>query len=101
MVSYNAQVAGSKYAQLARSAGLGSTADTLAVRNLKNALVDLRRSLGLPATLAQAGVPPQQLRSRIPEITDAALKDPCCATNPQKADAGFIKTILEEVTGRV
>lgn len=101
VVECNAQVAVEKYARLARAAGLPGAADTVAVRNLKNALVRLRRELGLPDTLAHAGVDPRQVQRRQREIAEAALQDPCLATNPRKIDSFMIHGILEEVTGRV
>ena len=59
VIGCNAGAAGAKYAQLARAAGLGGSADTIAVRNLRNGLIRLRRELNLPETLAQAGVAPE------------------------------------------
>ncbi len=101
VVSCNASVAGEKYAKLARAAGLGGSVDTIAVRNLKNGLVRLRRELKLPETLAQAGVAPRDVWHRAEEIVTAALKDPCCQTNPIKVEDFMLRQILEEVTGRV
>ena len=101
VVSCNAAAAGEKYARLARAAGLGGSVDTIAVRNLKNGLVRLRRELHLPETLAQAGVPPRDVWHSAKDIVAAALKDPCCRTNPVKAEDFMLHRILEEVTGRV
>lgn len=99
VIGYNAPVAGSKYAELARAAGLGGSVDTIALRNLRNALVRLRRDLGLPETLAQAGVRPEEVRRRAGEIVAAALEDSCCATNPVKPEAHGVRDLLERVTG--
>ena len=101
VVATNAHVAGAKYAQLARSCGMGGTADTIAVRNLRNNLVRLRRELRLPETLAQAGISPAALRSATGEIVKATLADPCCKTNPMKVEDFLVRRILEEVMGRV
>lgn len=101
VVATNAHVAGAKYAQLARVCGMGSTADTIAVRNLRNNLIRLRRDLKLPETLAQAGITPQALRSATNEIVSATLADPCCRTNPMEIEAFLVRQILEEVAGRV
>ncbi len=100
VVSYNAPEAGSRYAALAREAGLGGSAELMAVRNLKNALVRLRRELHLPATLAEAGVSPGDLRRNLEPIVQAALADPCCRTNPVEPDRGLLRGVLEEVAGR-
>ena len=100
VVAANAHVAGSKYAELARFAGMGGSADAIAVRNLKNNLIRLRKELKLPETLAQAGVAPGDVRAAANEIVRAALEDPCCKTNPMEVEAFVVRRILEEVTGR-
>ena len=95
----NASAVGHKYAELARLAGLGGSVDTIAIRNLKNGLVRLRRDLGLPETLAEAGVKPAALRQRREEILAAALADPCCKTNPVTVDAALVRQVLDAVAG--
>jgi len=101
VVGFNAHVAGEKYAAIAREAGIGGSADSLAVRNLRNGLVRLRRELKLPETLAQAGVAPRDVWAATDKIVEAALADPCCASNPMKVEDFVVRRILEEVTGRV
>ena len=101
VIACNAHVCGKKYAELARAAGMGGSADTIAVRNLRNCLVRLRKELNLPETLVQAGVDPRAVWRNVPEIVSAALADPCCATNPMPVEDFLIRRILEEVTGRV
>ena len=101
VIGCNAHFAGEKYAGIARAAGLGGSVDTLAVRNLKNALVRLRSELKLPGTLAQAGIDPRQVWQRMPGIVESAMADPCCQTNPAGVEDYMIRRVLEEVTGRV
>lgn len=101
VIATNAHVAGKKYAQLARFAGMGGSAEGVAVRNLRNNLIRLRRELKMPETLAQAGIPPRQVWSAGEEIVKATLEDPCCRTNPMVVEDFLIRRILEEVTGRV
>ncbi len=100
VVACNGEVAGAKYADLARKIGLGGTNDAMAVRNLKNALTRLRTALKLPCTLAQAGIDPAEIRSKADGIIQAALADPCCATNPLPVTEKTVRTVLREVTGR-
>lgn len=100
VIELNAYAAAGKYAKLSRSAGLGGSADSLAVRNLKNGLIRLRRELNLPATLTEAGIPAAEVRRHAGEIVNAALSDPCCATNPVKVEDFMVRRLLEEVTGR-
>lgn len=101
IISCNAHVAGKKYAELARAAGMGGSADTIAVRNLKNGLIRLRREMNLPETLVQAGVDPRAVWRSAGDIVAAALEDPCCKSNPLEAEDFLVRRILEEVTGRV
>ena len=101
VIDCNAYAAGGKYANLARSAGLGGSADVIAIRNLKNGLVRLRKELKLPASLAQAGVEPRLVWHDMDNIVAATLADPCCETNPVQVEDFMVRKILEEVTGRV
>ncbi len=87
------------YADLARRAGIGGTAELTAVRNLKNTLLRLRKELTLPATLAQTGVSPRQVREEAQSLVQAALGDPCCDTNPVPPDGPMVRKILQQVTG--
>ena len=100
VIRCNMPAAGKKYAELARAVGIGSAADSVAVRNLCNGLIRLRKELALPETLAQAGVASREVAGKREEIVKAALGDPCCKTNPVKVEAGMVRQILEEVTGR-
>ena len=100
VIGTNAHVAAGRYAVLARAAGLGGSADTVAVRNLRSALVRLRSDLKLPGTLQAAGVAPRELWGNMERIVKATLEDPCCATNPLTVEDFMVRRILEEVTGR-
>ena len=101
VIGCNAHGAGEKYAAIARAAGISGSADTVAVRNLKNALVRLRKELRLPATLAGAGIDPRAVWRSMGELVSATLADPCCQTNPIPVEDFMVRKVLEEVTGRV
>lgn len=101
VIGCNAHVAGEKYAAIARAAGIGGSADTVAVRNLKNALIRLRKELQLPETLAQAGIGPRDIWHNMDHIVKTVMADSCCETNPIKVEDYMVRKILEEVTGRV
>ena len=101
VIGSNAHVASKKYAELARAAGMGGSVDTIAVRNLKNGLIRLRRELNLPETLVQAGVDPRSVWRNADEIVKAVLADPCCQSDPMAVGGFLVRRILEEVTGRV
>ena len=100
VIACNAFAAGEKYQKIAAAAGVGGSAQTMAVRNLRNALVRLRRELDMPDTLAQAGVSPTAVRSCSASLVQAVLADPCCATNPIQVEDFMVRRVLDEVTGR-
>ncbi len=100
VLEVNAQGAGEQYAWLARAAGLGGSAQAVAVRNLKNALIRLRHQLEMPENLAQAGVEPRRVWQDRDRILGAVLEDPCCQTNPVPVTADMVQEVLEAVTGR-
>lgn len=95
----NANKVMSRYAELARCAGMAGSADAVAFRNLKNGLLRLRRELGLPQSLSQAGISPRKISEAMPMLVEAVLEDPCVQTNPIKAEEFLIRRILEQVTG--
>ena len=99
VLEINAPHAPEKYAALARHAGFTASADTMAIRALKNGLVKLRRELQLPQSLAQAGVDTVRLRQQEQQIITAALADPCCQTNPVKPEANMLRQILVQTSG--
>ena len=99
VLDVNAEKALHRYAALSRRLGLSAGAYPMAMRSLKNTLLQLRRSLGLPQTLAEAGIRPSQLRAKLEAITTAALADPCCSTNPVKPEAHHVRQILHQVMG--
>ncbi len=101
VIGCNAHAASRKYAELARAAGMGGSADTIALRNLRNGMIRLRRELNLPETLVQAGVDPRAVWRSAEAIVSNTLADPCCKTNPLEGEAFLVRRILEEVTGRV
>lgn len=99
VVGLNAQAAGEKYAALARETGFSGSAETLAVRNLRSGLIRLRRELKLPATLREAGIDPRDLGRCLDAVVQAALRDPCCKTNPVEPTAPMVEELLKEAAG--
>lgn len=100
ILTINASAAGNRYAEMARAAGLGGSAESIAIRNLKNGLIRLRRELNLPQTLQQAGIRPQDVWGNLSELVKAVLQDPCCDSNPVTVDDFMVRRLLGEVAGR-
>jgi 1-propanol dehydrogenase len=96
VMEINAPSCGSRYADLARRAGLEGRSDAVAIRNLRNSLLRLRRELGLPETLAQAGA---VLPADREALVAAVLADPCCGTNPMPVTGEMVRHVLRQVAG--
>jgi len=99
VIECNAVAAAQKYQILAQAAQLGGSAKTLGVRNLKQALCRLRKQLHMPQTLTQCGISREVLLKDAGHIVSAVLEDPCCQTNPRKAEPDLVRQVLESVTG--
>ncbi|MBQ4641512.1 MAG: iron-containing alcohol dehydrogenase [Oscillospiraceae bacterium] len=94
------RAANHRYAALSQGVGLGSAAELLAVRNLRNGLIKLRKELGMPGTLQEAGADCNLSRQQRQKICEAVLSDPCCASNPVPVTERMVLEVLEAVTGR-
>lgn len=88
-----------KYAELWRFAGGSGSADTVAFRNLQNGLLRLRKQLGLPENLYQAGVAPETVRRNMDGLVSSILADPCCGSNPVPVTGEILRKLLDQVTG--
>ena len=98
VMEYNASGVVGKYAELARLCGLSGPTDRLAMRSLQSELRRLRRELNLPEHLGQAGVTRDQWDSHREQLVAAALKDPCCGTNPVPVTKAGIEAVLKAVS---
>ena len=61
-------------------------------------LKQLRRTLKLPQTLAQAGISPAQLRQNTNMLAKAAMEDPCISSNPIAPTQRQLEEVLEAVS---
>ena len=100
VIRCNSLVCAGQYAAIARAAGIAGAAESVAVRNLQNALIRLRKELHMPGTLREAGVDTRLIRGNT-ELVKAVLEDPCCKTNPLPVEDYTVRRILEEVAGGV
>jgi alcohol dehydrogenase class IV len=74
VMRFNEPAAGAKMAELARVCGAGATAGDFIAW-----LAALKREVGIPARLGEAGVTP----GHVPALVAVAIKDTCHQTNPR------------------
>ena len=97
VVRCNAGSIAGSYAALARAAGMGGSSPDTGAERLAGSLIWLRRELGLPRSLEQAGIAPAELRRQLRTVVDMALEDPRCRSNPVPADDFLLRRLLESV----
>lgn len=71
-----------RYADIARHLGFAFEDDHIAAIALIESVKLLKKSLGIPASLLDAGVDRTAFIESLDEVTDAALKDLCTPGNP-------------------
>jgi acetaldehyde dehydrogenase/alcohol dehydrogenase len=91
---YTSYVAPDKYAQMAWVHGLGGrTADERRER-LFSAVTELLDTVGIPGSLAEAGVGEAEFEAALPELAEAAFMDASLRTNPRMPMVGELVGLL-------
>lgn len=97
VLQFNASSVLNRYADAARACGINFSNDQMAFRSLMQQLKQLRRTLKLPQTLAQAGISPASVKEHCSALADSAMADLCLSTNPISPTRGQLEGILEAV----
>lgn len=85
-----------KYANLARLIGINVANPKIAVRNLINTIIQLRKRLNMPASFQEYGLDEQVFKSTKISVARAALKDRTTTANPRVPTQADVEAILEE-----
>lgn len=93
ILRFNAPAVRARYADLARVCGLGGASEQLAFHALLRALIQLRTTLRLPASLPDAAL----VTAHMDGLAEAALHDACSRDNPVAATHDDICRLLREV----
>lgn len=97
VMRYNLETCTAKYADVARAWGInthGMTAREAAEQAIE-AVVDLNRRIGIPATLAEAGVQADQLDA----LAEQAFRDGCHLANPRPCTQKDLLALYKEAFG--
>jgi alcohol dehydrogenase len=96
VMKYNLPAAITKYADLARAAGINTTNQSLeaSANQFISQVQQLNKDLSLPARLSELrGFKPED----IPLLAENALKDVCCQTNPRQGSQQDIEGIYQSI----
>ena len=95
VIQFNKKVCLSRYADLARVAGLPGRTDAQLVISYEEAIQKLNQKMDIPLTLKDYGVPEELYLAKKDAIAKNAVLDACTPENPREADAEAMAKILE------
>ncbi|MFA9379940.1 MAG: iron-containing alcohol dehydrogenase, partial [Acetanaerobacterium sp.] len=90
---YGRFVADEKYAQISRYLGLPCATTEEGVKSLIKTVRKLAASLGIPATLKEAGIDEKIFFATLPRLADRAFEDQCTTANPRYPLVSEIETL--------
>ena len=83
-----------KYARLAFLGRMEGYDEAESVRRLIRYVRQLCRQLALPESIKEAGVGREDFAAALPHMTEAALQDPCSASNPRRAERQEVEALF-------
>jgi acetaldehyde dehydrogenase/alcohol dehydrogenase len=95
---YAAYVAPEKYAQVAWVLGLGGHGEETARGRLFDRIDELLAEVGMPRTVADVGIDPEEFRGALDELAMAAFRDPSLRTNPRMPLVSELRGLLAAVS---
>ena len=72
-----------KYGQIADELGLGGKDDDEKVQLLQEALIQMKKDLGLPMSIREYGIDEAEFMSKLDEMVELAFDDQCTGANPR------------------
>ena len=72
-----------KYGQVADELGLGGKDDDEKVQRLQEALIQMKKDLGLPMSIKEFGIPEDEFMAKLDEMVELAFDDQCTGANPR------------------
>ena len=92
---YSTYVAPDKYAQMGWVLGLGGKSMDERRDRFFGRVDELLDAAGMPASLAEAGVPRDEFEAALPDLVKAAFGDPSIRTNPRMPMIAELASLLE------
>ncbi|MBC2189552.1 lactaldehyde reductase [Listeria booriae] len=96
VMAYNAAYTGDKYRDIARAMGVPNT-ETMPIEEARKAAIDavsqLSKDVGIPATLSEVGVKEQDIEA----LSKDALADVCTGGNPRPANTTEIQELYRSL----
>jgi acetaldehyde dehydrogenase / alcohol dehydrogenase len=96
---YRVPAAIERYAKIADALGLGGKTNEDKVNRLIKALEDLRKTLGIPATIKAWGISKKAFYEKLDAMSELAFDDQCTGTNPRYPSIEELRGLYIEAFG--
>ena len=83
-----------RYAEMANHLHLGGTTDSEKVEKLIELVDDIKKQIGIPASIQEAGVNEADFLAKLDEIAEDAFDDQCTGANPRYPLISELKELL-------
>ena len=90
---YEHYKADERYAEIAKALGLPARTTEEGVQSLIDAIIKLAKTLEIPMSLKENGIPRDEFEEKVAELADRAFEDQCTTANPRLP----LVTELEEI----
>lgn len=94
VIQYNAKACLSRYADIARTAGLLGRTDEQLTLSYENAIRKMNRAMDIPFSFQEYGVAEQLFLDKKKSIAHYAVLDPCTGPNPRAVNDEIMERIL-------
>lgn len=94
IIKYNAKAAASRYADIARYAGISGSTDAELIENLCAKIKDYDKKLDVPASLKEFGIKEDEFKEKRSAIAANAIQDACTGSNPRAVSQEEMEKIL-------
>ena len=91
---YDRPQARCRYADVAEHLGLGGKNDEQKVINLITWIEELKKTIQIPASIKEAGVPEELFLSKLDQLAEEAFDDQCTGANPRYPLISELKQLL-------
>lgn len=95
VIQFNKSEAAAAYADISKRLGLFGTNDGELVQSLISMIYDYNKAMNIPVNLREFGVDEAQFMTKLDEIAEGAVADPCTGTNPRDISVAQMKDLFK------
>ncbi len=94
-IKFNLEVAGDKYANIAKKLGLNGRSNDELVESLIDYINEFNKKMNIPSSLKEFGLAEDKFLANLDDISKNAVLDPCTGTNPREISVEQMKELFK------